>query len=1221
MNPQELKKLVEAADIALFSKKGVHLSDVQKFVLEHSCQNQTYEEMAANSEHLYSYTYLRQDVGPQLWQLLSEVLGERVSKTNFQAALERCSSQLGVNLPQFNELSVEETILIASESNEQYPVSSATLNIDWGEAVDVSTFCGRDEELSTLMEWILNEHCRLVAVLAMGGMGKTSLSFKLAQQIQSEFEYVIWRSLKNAPPLKEIITDIIKFLSNQKRIDLPEDMSRCISLLINDYLQKHRCLLILDNMDSILKDADHAGLYKKGYEEYGDLLTRVGSTPHLSCLLLTSRENLNEIALLEGRNSPVRTFKLIGLNELYGSAIFQEKSKFKGAFYGNGNDYKRIIEHYAGNPLALNIAATGILEVFNGNLSTFIAEYLELGYVTFHKIRELLDRHFNPLPDFQKEIMYWLAVNREPLSISELKKDLVSLQHQKKLPDDLTDLRWRSLVETNNSGLFTQQPVVMEYITERLIEQVCQEIETGQISLLNKIALSKAQNKDYIRESQFNLILEPIQQNLSKVFRGKENLEGRFKEILSHLRITPLEDRGYASGNIINLLRQMRIDLSNYNFSDLSIWQAHLPGVNLHGVNFTNSDLSKSVFTETLGSIWAVTFSPNGNCLATGDSFNKIRLWQVPDYKLEQTLEGHTNWIQALAFSPNGQILASGSGDQTVKLWDIQTGQCLKTLEGHTDWLGTVAFSPDGQILASGSGDRTVKLWRVTTGELVTTLQKHSARVRAIAFSPDGTILASASEDKTVKLWNVEKAECFNTLAEHTNTVRSVAFSPDGKILASGSDDYFVKKWNVTTGQCIDTLKGHTDAVRTISFSPDGQILASGGLDSVIRLWEITTGQLINYLKGHDNAIRSLVFSPDGQTIASGSDDNNVRLWNCSTAKCLRILQGYSRFIYAVAFSPDGRTLVSASEDKTLSLWDTSASDGVSLLKTFPGHTHWVWSVAFSPDGKKLVSCSEDRTVRLWNVINTQCLKVLEGHTSWVQSVAFSPDGLTVASCSYDQTVRIWDISTDECHILKGHTSWVQSVAYSPDGQKLVSCSDDKTVRVWDLKTNQCILILEGHTNWIWSVAFSSDGETIASAGADKTIILWNINSGHYSTILNAHTNGVRSVAFSPDGRILASGSDDKTVKLWDVSTGRCLDTLAEHTNAIRSVAFNPNNKILASGSEDEKIKFWDIHTGECIFTTGIPLPYESMNITGVKGLTGAQKSTLKALGAVEDEE
>jgi WD40 repeat protein len=57
---------------------------------------------------------------------------------------------------------------------------------------------------------------------------------------------------------------------------------------------------------------------------------------------------------------------------------------------------------------------------------------------------------------------------------------------------------------------------------------------------------------------------------------------------------------------------------------------------------------------------------------------------------------------------------------------------------------------------------------------------------------------------------------------------------------------------------------------------------------------------------------------------------------------------------------------------------------------------------------------------------------------------------------------------------------------------------------------------------------------------------------------------------------------------------------------------------ILVSGSDDATIKFWDIQTGECLQTLRVDRPYERMNITGVRGLTEAQKQILRELGAVE---
>ncbi len=203
--------------------------------------------------------------------------------------------------------------------------------IDWADAPDVPVFYGRTEELVMLENWIIKEHCRLVTILGMrgigktklsvklgkGGIGKTDLSLKLARGIQDEFEYVIWRGLLNAPSITDFLADSVKFLSNQQEINLPDTMEGQISRLLH-YLQAHRCLLILDNFEAILRGGEYIGQYQEGYEGYGELLRQVGDIPHQSCLLLTSREKPQEIARLEGKTRPTRSLELSGLDELDG---------------------------------------------------------------------------------------------------------------------------------------------------------------------------------------------------------------------------------------------------------------------------------------------------------------------------------------------------------------------------------------------------------------------------------------------------------------------------------------------------------------------------------------------------------------------------------------------------------------------------------------------------------------------------------------------------------------------------------------------------------------------------------------------------------------------------------------------------------------------------------------------------------------------------------------
>jgi WD40 repeat protein/transcriptional regulator with XRE-family HTH domain len=1092
---------------------------------------------------------------------------------------------------------------------------SSTNRLDWGEAIFNSVFYGRKEELTTLEQWILNEHCQLIALLGIGGIGKTTLSVKLAQQIQDNFEYVIWRSLREAPPVKIILSNLIQFLSDEQETEanLPESFSERVSRLLY-YLQNNRCLLILDNAESILRSGSRAGLYREGYEEYGELFRRIGEATHQSCLVLTSREKPKEVALLEGQAIPVRSLLLSGLKVAEG----QEILKLKG-LSALEDEWKVIIERYAGNPLALKIVATTIKDIFYGN----VTEFLQQDTAVFGDIRDVLEQQFERLSDLEKDIMYWLAINRESVTLLELREDIIAPVAQSKLLEAVESLGRRSLIEKatptlieKTASLFTLQPVVMEYVTNSFIEKVCEEIVTQNIDLFTSKALIKATAKEYVRDTQIRFIIKPVIDGLLTTFRSKKNLENYLAQILATLReISPLE-QSYTAGNVFNLLCDLETDLSGYDFSYLTIWQADLQNVKLHNTNFAHAHLAKCVFGETFGGIFSVAFSPNGKLLATGDTNGEIRLYEVANSQQLMTCKGHTGWIWSVTFSSDDQVLASGSNDQTIKLWDTSTGQCLKTLEGHSGGVRSVTFSPGGQVIASGSDDQTVKLWNISTGKCLKTLQEFGCNVWSVAFSPKDYMLATGNDDYTVRLWDINSSSCIHTLEGHTQRVYSVAFSPDGNTLASGSHDQTVKLWDTTSGKCIKTLQGHTDLVHSVTFSVDGSALVSCGEEQTVRVWDFVTGQCLKTLEGHRSRIWSLAICINGSTCASSSDDQTVKLWDINTGRCIKTLRSFNNGIWSVVVSPDGKIIASGSYDQTVTLWDVTTG---KCLKTLRGHTNRVTSVTFSADSQILASGSEDQTLRLWDFNTGKCLKVLRGHTNRVTSVTFSADSQILASGSDDQTVMVWDIGTGQClNTLREHGGRTWSVTFSPNNNTLASGSHDRTVKLWDVRTGRCLHTLQGHTEWVWAVGFSSDGGMLASGSEDQTIKIWDVSTGKCLRTLQDHTNTVYSVAFSSDNRILASGSGDQTVKLWDVNTGRCLKTLLGHTRWVWSVTFSSDDQTVVSCSEDETIKIWDVQTGECLKTLKSKNPYEGMNITSISGLTESQKDTLKTLGAVE---
>jgi hypothetical protein len=248
----------------------------------------------------------------------------------------------------------------------------------------------------------------------MGGIGKTSLATKLAQKLEGNFEFIIWRTLRNAPPLEYLLADLIPFVSHQQETALSPDVETQISRLIH-YLRESQCLVVLDNVEAILKSQSAAGDFRVGYENYGELMRRIGESIHQSCLILTSREKPDAIATLEGDNLPIRTLVITGMNSDESANIFNDKG-----LSDTENSRLELTQIYGGNPLALKIVSTSIRDVFDGDIEEFLDERTAI----FNGIRKLLDQQFDRLNDLEKQVMYWLAINREWVSISELQADI-----------------------------------------------------------------------------------------------------------------------------------------------------------------------------------------------------------------------------------------------------------------------------------------------------------------------------------------------------------------------------------------------------------------------------------------------------------------------------------------------------------------------------------------------------------------------------------------------------------------------------------------------------------------------------------------------------------------------------------------------------------------------------------------------------------------------------
>ena len=1088
---------------------------------------------------------------------------------------------------------------------------------DWDTAPDVLGFVGRAEELVTLGNWVLDEHCRLVAVLGMGGIGKTMLAARLAQNLAPNFGRLYWRSLRDALPINDWLAGVIGFLSGQQ-MTLPEGEGAQLRALL-ELLRDGRNLLVLDNFETLLQPGDPERRYREGYAGYGRFLRAIGEGRHQSCLLVTSRESPPEFAMLG--DSGVRSLQLRGLGVAEGQVLLAGKG-----LSGSTDEWSNLIERFGGNGLALKVVGESIRELFGGELSAFLNQAGSPR--VFGGIRRLLAEQLENSSVVEQNVLRVLAVEREPMSIPQLIDALRQHVSRRAVLEAVEALHRRSLVEraeTAGPAAFTLQSVALEYVTDRLVEQVSGEISGGQPVVLLDQPLVKALAKDYVRQTQERLIGEPILQQV-QAEHGSDGAARRLLGLLDEWRDRPRAEQGYGPGNVVNLLRLMRRELHGLNLAGLALRQAYLAGVEAHDASLANADLAHTVLTETFNSPLCVALSPDGEFLAAGTSAGEVCVWRVADRTPLLMLQAHNGPVHGVALGNEGRLMASASEDGTVRLWEAASGHSLGVLAGHTSPVYGVALSTDGRLLASGGFDGTTRLWDVSTRQLVSTLEGHPGGVWSVAFSGDSHLLASGCFDGSIGIWDVITKQQLAMLDGHGNSVWSVRLSHDGELLATGTEDSMVRLWEVSSGRLLATLQGHTGSIRGVALSRDRQLLASASWDGTVRLWELPDGQPLAVLEGHAGPVRGVALGDDGRLLASGSLDGSVRLWEAPAGRALTTIEGHTSPVYGVALSADGRLIASGSWDGSVHLWDVPNGQRASTLS---GHAGPIYGVALSADGQLVASASWDRTMRVWNAPDGRLLATLYGHTGGVRSVAFSSDGRLLASGSWDGTVRLWQVPDGRSlATLRGHTGGVRSVAFGADGRLLASGSLDGTVRVWQVPDGGPVSTLAASPNPVYCVALSHDGGLLASGSWDGTICLWDVSGRRLLATLKGHIGEVRGIALNGDASLLASGGIDGTVRLWEVPGGRSLGILGENAPAgderpspLFGIAMSPDGGLLTSGSFDGAVRVWDVATGTCRRILRSDRPYERADITGLTGVTAAQRAALLTLGAVDRSE
>ncbi|MEG4320620.1 MULTISPECIES: NB-ARC domain-containing protein [unclassified Microcoleus] len=456
-----LKEMLNFADRIVFEKTGQHLDDLQEAVLKGTVQHETYKHVAKDFDCSESRV---RNAASELWQLLSEELGENVNKKNFRSAIQRFQVS---NVSSFTQNVIEQhisgnfntcgegrhppDISTSHPDNDETsnPKQTKTLHQDLSEMPELGDFFDRTPQLQTLTTWILQQNCRLITLTGRLGIGKTSLAVQLVKQIKDEFEYAVWCTLDEFPTIDKFKSNLIQLFSQSEKQDSSSNNQKRLPLI--KYLQNHRCLIVLDDVHNLFCSGELAGKYKPEYEEYRSLFKQIETLSHQSCFLLIGWEPPKEVPQLTSENTPIRTLQLTGLDTAAAREILRDKG------LAEIDNCEALIHRYQGNPLWLKSVATLIQELGIGANELLIDDTILLP----EDLKDVLHEQYDRTSELEKQVMSLLATENQPVNVAKLLQN--GQISSSNLLNALQSLSRRCSIEKQES-LYTLPPVLKQYI-------------------------------------------------------------------------------------------------------------------------------------------------------------------------------------------------------------------------------------------------------------------------------------------------------------------------------------------------------------------------------------------------------------------------------------------------------------------------------------------------------------------------------------------------------------------------------------------------------------------------------------------------------------------------------------------------------------------------------------------------------------------------------------
>jgi WD40 repeat protein len=249
-----------------------------------------------------------------------------------------------------------------------------------------------------------------------------------------------------------------------------------------------------------------------------------------------------------------------------------------------------------------------------------------------------------------------------------------------------------------------------------------------------------------------------------------------------------------------------------------------------------------------------VSFSPDGNVLATSSSDGSARLWEMSGNMLRKVENG--NMVFRVRFDAGGDQFITAAYDGVARVWSARDGALVRKYTGHRSGV-TDALFLNGAV-ATGSDDGRV-LMTAADGREVATVTKQGV-ARNLGVSPDRNTLACAFDSGDIRIVDAQ-GRLLHAFASGQGRINDVRFNRAGDRLLTSGFDGTVRLWTLHGEQVLRLDAGDGDWVFSAGFSRDGRLIGTVSGTGLVTLWT-ADGKRLAEFRDARGRVNSIDFSP-----------------------------------------------------------------------------------------------------------------------------------------------------------------------------------------------------------------------------------------------------------------------------------------------------------------------------------------------------------------------